>query len=437
MRPLFFLLSVALVLFLPLASGAQSGGQPTAVALHLITADVSPGTMVEFKGMLFFSGYTAAHGAELWRSDGTAEGTVLVKDINPGPAHSNINYLTVSQGQLFFSANNGQLGQELWKSDGTPEGTVLVKDLYPGPPRPGGYFEGIGGPEYLTDFGGALYFSARHPDWGRELFKSDGTAEGTVLVKDINPGPGDNHPLYPYVRSSVPSHLTPLGDWLYFSAYDGMHGVELWRSDGTAEGTQLVLDLYPGRPERATFGPGQYGADPSAMIVYQGMLYFHAMDSLHEGGLWRSDGTAQGTELIKDLDPEGMSFIYSFAVVGPTLFFSANSEAHGYELWKSDGSPEGTVLVKDINTLDSPEQHAKSSYPADLVAYAGELYFSAAEALHGRELWRSSGTAEGTVLVNDLLPGPAGSEPVALTPLGNVLLLWCRCAGGWPGPLCL
>src|SRR5205807_5582603 len=74
---------------------------------------------------------------ELWKSDGTAAGTALVKDINPGsaygfPASSSPNNLTAVGGTLFFSANDGTNGKELWKSDGTAAGTVLVKDINPG-----------------------------------------------------------------------------------------------------------------------------------------------------------------------------------------------------------------------------------------------------------------------------------------------------------------
>ena len=66
-------------------------------------------------------------GTELWKSDGTESGTVLVEDINPGGS-SFPQYLTNVAGTLFFFANDGNSGQELWKSDGTATGTVLVKD---------------------------------------------------------------------------------------------------------------------------------------------------------------------------------------------------------------------------------------------------------------------------------------------------------------------
>ena len=79
------------------------------------------------------------HGDELWESDGTAAGTLMVDDIDPGSDSSSPNYLTVVGGTLFFTANDGTTGKELWESDGTTAGTRIVKDINPGPkarPRP-------------------------------------------------------------------------------------------------------------------------------------------------------------------------------------------------------------------------------------------------------------------------------------------------------------
>jgi ELWxxDGT repeat protein len=84
--------------------------------------------MVNVNGTLFFTAFDSA-GAELWKSDGTSTGTVLVKDIHL-TGSSQPRSLTDMNGTLFFTANDGVNGYELWKSDGTSSGTVLVKDVY-------------------------------------------------------------------------------------------------------------------------------------------------------------------------------------------------------------------------------------------------------------------------------------------------------------------
>ena len=95
-------------------------------------------------------------------------------------------------------------------------------------------------PRYLTNVGGTLFFSANDGTHGVELWRSDGTAGGTQMVDDINPGSG----------SSYPQYLTNVDGTLFFSANDGTHGFELWRSDGTAGGTQMVDDINPGSATR-------------------------------------------------------------------------------------------------------------------------------------------------------------------------------------------
>src|SRR5215813_5620846 len=101
----------------------------------------------------------------------------LVRDINTAPAGSDPANLTNVGGTLFFTAITPETGRELWKSDGTAEGTVLVRDIFPGVES--------SAPANLTNVGGTLFFTiVSAPGVGTELWKSDGTAEGTVLVRN-------------------------------------------------------------------------------------------------------------------------------------------------------------------------------------------------------------------------------------------------------------
>src|SRR5207302_399773 len=187
-------------------------------------------------GTLFFSASDGSNGRELWESDGTPTGTFMVKDIIPGPGSSVERNLTNVNGILFFYAYDGTHGQELWKSNGTATGTVLVKDINPNNSNPNG------GNSYVADItnvNGVAFFSAENGTNGRELWKSDGTEAGTVLVKDINPGSS----------SGIPAYLTNVNGTLFFDADDGVHGRELWTSDGTEAGTVLFKDFNPGIQE--------------------------------------------------------------------------------------------------------------------------------------------------------------------------------------------
>ena len=114
----------------------------------------------------------------------------LVKDINPVPSldGSSPNFLVEINGTVFFTANDGSLGTELWKSDGTSSGTVLVRDIW--------YGSSSSTTRYLTNVNGTLYFTSNDGSTGYELWKSDGTSSGTVRVLDIRSGTSGSSPFY-------------------------------------------------------------------------------------------------------------------------------------------------------------------------------------------------------------------------------------------------
>jgi ELWxxDGT repeat protein len=188
---------------------------------------LAPSTLSSVNGTLFFYAGDGIHGREIWKSDGTPSGTVMVKDINIGTGDSIIGWFTDLNGKVLFRAQDAAHGAELWTTNGTAAGTVLFKDINLG---------GDSNPGYLTVLNGVLFFSADDGTHGAELWKSDGTAAGTVMVKDINPGTGNS--------LSFPE-LTALNGVLYFFAYDGVHHPTLWKSDGTAAGTFMWASRTP------------------------------------------------------------------------------------------------------------------------------------------------------------------------------------------------
>ena len=349
---------------------------------------LSPTSAASMGSTFFFEGSDGLTGRELWKSDGTAEGTVMVKDIYPGPMGSSPRNLVAVGGTLFFSADDGNHGFELWKSDGTADGTVIVKDIV--------IDRDSSDPTYLVAVGGTLFFKTNDGVHGFELWKSDGTAEGTVIVKDIVVDLG----------SSNPENLVAVGSTLFFRANDGSNGLELWKSDGSAEGTVLVKDI----------AIGVVSGNPNYLVTVGSTLFFRADDGTHGEELWKSDGTGAGTVLVKDIFAGGDdSYLDYLAAGGSTLFFQADDGANGEELWKSDGTAEGTMLVKDIRSGTS------GSSPRNLVAFGSVLFFSANDGSHGFEFWKSDGTAEGTVMVQDIQEGTNSSSPNDFFVVGSTL----------------
>ena len=362
--------------------------------------------MIAVGNNLYFSAYDDIHGYELWKSNGTEAGTVIVKDIlegsdEDGPYGSNSNNFINVNGTLYFTAYEFTHGKELWKSNGTEAGTVMVKDLIEG--ANGSY------PSSLTNVGGVLYFTADTIN-GNELWKSNGTEAGTVMVKDIFLG---------IFGSSYPTFLTNVGGVLYFRANDDTHGYELWKSNGTEAGTVMIKDILE----------GVAGSSPENLTNVNGVLYFTAYDEVHGLELWKSNGTEAGTVIVKDtrVGPDSTT-LYSLTNVNGVLYFNANDGINGYELWKSDGTEAGTVMVKDINN-GSDEFGPYSSSPRGLLNIGGMLYFIANNGVVGEELWKSDGTEAGTVLVKDIREGsdpqdgdvPYGSDITNMTNINGVL----------------
>jgi len=333
---------------------------------------------VVLHGVLYFCASDLEHGAELWRTDGTTEGTWLVTDIVPGPESAYPTTLTVHEGSLFFIAvlpreNGHEYDLRLYRTDGSALGTVPVFEL----PQPGSYAE-------LASVGGHLYFGRHVGEGVPGLWRLE-EATGAMVPLPIDP-------------SREIDGLTPLGDLLIFS---GAGTVErgIWATDGSVTGTRLVRDGIPMRL------PTSIDFSSNARFFPAGAsLYFVTPNtSGRSGSLWRTDGTSEGTHMIVQPNEFFSSEIDNLTRVGTGLAFSASKWArYGNELWMV--RPDDEVVVREIVPGEG------SSLPRSFLAVRDTLLFSADDGTHGHELWRSQGF-DRPALFHDIVPGRRGSEP--------------------------
>jgi ELWxxDGT repeat protein len=348
-------------------------------------------------GSKFF--YTTNQG--LWISDGSISGTrLLTTDGAPSESFVFIKNILSTQNNIYIYGLLGNNRDPYFKVGG-----LWSVNIEEGVLRP---IVSINIVSNLVSVGDTLFFGSGHA-YGQyrniELWKSDGTEVGTVQVADIYPGTAT-------AESSSPRSFTVAGNTVFFVANDGQSGYELWKSDGNAIGTSIVADINPGSIRSLA----RRDSHPRLSVMDK-VVYFAADDGTHGYELWRTDGSEQGTSLVADINPGAQgSFVNEVTVVGQSLFFRAKeSSGYGYGLWRSDGTTNGTQLVSDI-------WQSYRSKPRYLTAVGNSVFFTAiGDRNTGRELWKSDGTAAGTKMVADIFPGSQGSEPRDLKLVGNTL----------------
>jgi len=426
----------------------------------------SPSNFIRYNSRVYFAAM------ELWSTDGTAAGTSRVADIFPGSAASNPNHFVILNGKLLFNATDNR-GQELWMSDGTEAGTRIVADILP---------NASSSPGERIVFGQSMLFTAYDGIDGIELWITDGTPTGTKLFKDLEPGaPGSDPHSFVIYRNEVwfgAAHglwksdgtaagtvlvsalddarsLVVAGDRLFFTGRTRSTGAELWMSDGTASGTRMVADLGPGTNDGIVF------SDTTTALGNR--VLFRADDGQHGDELWISDGSVAGTHIVRDLNPGAGDGVYDFgrlAVMGNAVFFAGTTPATGFELWKTDGTETGTVLVHETvagtegrvpsritvagdrlffqveGTSFQPWQlwvsdgtsagtrrlqsNELAGMGNEMTGIDGVLWFAGADRLHGFEPWRSDGTDAGTAMITNLAAeDPPSSAPHAFTAAGD------------------
>jgi ELWxxDGT repeat protein len=407
-----------------------------------------PTEFTEMDGLTYFLLKDDTYGVALWRSNGTSQGTTLVKDITE--INDNISLTNVG-GTLYVSgAVSGGVG-DLWESDGTTAGTVLLKS--------GLSFSSADRFKPLS-LNGVLYFGITDKTIdSTELWSSDGTAVGTVKVTDLGRSLGK---------------MVVMNDAMYFpSPNNAPNDPGYWRSDGTAVGTTLTLmeDLFPSMVDDGTtlgnftvsgnelfywltgdVSSALIKTDGTALddtivkdklksnreaIAINGTLYFFGWtydqdpNIVIEAGLWKSDGTEAGTAFIVSsfnyapAEEPVMGELGSFAAFNGELMIFAwkidyvdYGAAIGMEVWKSDGTEAGTVQIKEILSAEPSDAGLRTTLN-------GHLYFMANDDNNGLELWETDGTTVGTEAI-DLNPGPGYSYPGGLTVVNDQLFFWAN-----------
>ncbi|AFY49868.1 putative pre-peptidase [Nostoc sp. PCC 7524] len=349
----------------------------TATSLSNISS-FNPNNLVVFNNRLYFTASDSTFGRELWEYNGTSVNRI--SDINVGAGNSDPGNLTVVGNKLFFTAVDSSTTRKLWVYNGT---SVNLVDINPG-------FATTGTPTFTTAFNNRLFFTTQN---NSQLWSTDGTVGGTQV---INAGG---------VTNSTPRSLTVVGNTLYFTANNGTSGHEVWQyQSGTT--ASLVEDITPGNNSYA----------PERLTTVGNMLYFVTdSDNDFTLELWRSDGTESGTQIIgTDGQAPNLGFgAINLTAVGNTLYFVANDPVSGLELWKTDGTDVGTVIVKDISSGTA------NSLPTGLVNFNGTLAFAASDGTN-REVWFSDGTELNTIRASNIYPGGI-ANPDWLTVVGTKL----------------
>lgn len=399
--------------------------------------------------------YAESSNEKLWRTDGTLAGTIVVSDLIPGSGTDNYIPIGYIGSRFYFIGENSSNGAEIYSTDGTTStmhewrtgsistvvnrnvlilndkillscntGTVgvelclfngtsfvILKDINFGTgsstPFVNSAYSGID-----MVHNGIAYFTATTAATGRELWATDGTEENTVMLYNSN---GTSNGTYEfYINLDLKN-----SPYFYFKILDATNGMQLYRSSGTLASVQLIKDLSMSSlvtdTDTNTF---------KELVFYNNNKFFFAVKTAAEGlEYWVTDGTSQGTQIIKDINPgvadavidSGYNSTRSFAAIGETVYFSAKGP-EGVELWSTNGDPTQTKLVKDIYVGNQ-----NASNPQLFVDIGEEFIFVASNISVGTEPWISLGTTETTLLLKNIATEDSGSNPRDFNIVGGKL----------------
>lgn len=359
---------------------------------------------------IYFAGIDAAHGSELWVTDGTALGTQLVQDIIPGVKGSTPNDFFLFGNNLYFVDSTAS-GRELYKISGSNGAVSFFKDINPG--------AGNGFDDNSADFfsfNNLMYFTANDGTHGKELWVSDGNSGNTKMLKDITVGSG----------STNFSEFSHLGNLVIFAVSTSDYSLDLWKTDGT--NTSLIKSFNVPYSSFGAFG----------LLQFNNKIYFGGTDVTNGTELWSTDGNT--ASLVKDIYPgsdlgqpnSSVPRLFNAVFINNRFIFPA-TDANGTELWSSDGTAVNTKMIKDINpgsddsdpTLFPVIDYSRILDGANLFDFYkrgtllnGYIYFSADDGTNGIQLWKTNGTLAGTVPLPKIGNGSTGIDSYFYTTTG-------------------
>ena len=344
-------------------------------------ADAPSGSdLVNLNGTLLFSAFEQTIGKELWVSDGTQAGTHVLKDIYPGLTSSSPTaFVALDTRVVFLAVSSFASGAvDIWSTDGTAGGTVKV-----------GQYTHLGRSNPVRS--GSQYFLLTGDGSGMELIASDGTAAGTTTL--VSSG-----------KFAGIVDLVPVGGSVHFVSDEGT-GPQLWRTDGTQPGTVRVTD-FPGY------------ANVNSLVGKGDSVYFNALSGPMT--FMYKSSPASGTQPVATTygKPRMELAGHLLATVASSTVTNAAFDADPFNPTRhAVGTPSAQVLLEGASpdqSLLSPlltvagEPNRGSFCGTQAASLGGFIYFAANDDVHGCELWRSNGTAGGTTLVKDLVPGIDG-----------------------------
>ncbi|AQG78359.1 hypothetical protein AWR27_02815 [Spirosoma montaniterrae] len=315
------------------------------------TGSSYPRKLTNVNGTLFFIASDLQNVDQLWKSDGSLNGTIPVKRL------SNDFGFPVGQPQMISFKNKlhylytSDSELQLWQSDGSLDGTLPVKVL------------SYGG-DFLVNFNNRqLLFTGPQGWFGSTLWQSDGTSEGTSTIQTIN---GE--------KLAFISQPVVLNDNSYFYGFSSNGIIGLWKYDGV----NLQLIKHPLQSYHSMYYNGK-------VPIIDNVLYFRAFSTDNRNNLWRSDATENGTFAIPVVN-EGIIYedVQEITALRNKIYFTARSvQLEKRFLFVSDGTEAGTKRLFEV-----PYQRHEERSNVILGAYDGTLYLRLRDSAHGLELWK-------------------------------------------------